>query len=61
MRAGPASELGYIIEKNLLFGGKSIRKEKGTVKEKNRAKGKETKGGLLEKMGFCRSGLYPLR
>jgi len=30
--------------KNFLFDGKSIRKEKGTVKEKNRAEGRETEG-----------------
>jgi hypothetical protein len=51
----------YSLEKlkslNLLFDGKSIRKEKGTVKEKNRAEGKGGKV-LLEKLGFCSSGLY---
>jgi hypothetical protein len=32
------------IDKNLVFDGESIRNEKDTVKEKNRAKGKGTKG-----------------
>jgi len=31
------------FDKTFLFEGKSIRKEKGTVKEKNKAKGKGTK------------------
>jgi len=42
-----------IFDKNLLFNGKSIRKEKGTVKEKKRAKGKQTKGIHLKKTGLC--------
>jgi hypothetical protein len=32
------------FDKNSLFYGKSIRKEKGKVKENNKAKGKEIKG-----------------
>jgi len=43
----------FFFDKNLLFNGKSIRKEKGTVKEKKRAKGKETKGIHLKKTGLC--------
>jgi ribosomal protein S14 len=33
----------------------NIRKEKGTVKEKNGAKGRGTKGSLLKKMELCRT------
>jgi hypothetical protein len=35
----------------LLYYGNSIKKEKDTIKEKNRAKGKGT-GGLLKKIGL---------
>jgi hypothetical protein len=35
------------FDKTFLFYGKSIRKEKGTVKEKHRAEGKGTKGVFL--------------
>jgi hypothetical protein len=38
---------------NILFAGKSIRKGQGTVKEKNRAKGRGTKGGFLRKRDFA--------
>jgi len=35
-----------IIDKKLLFDGKTIRKEKNTVKEKNEADGNGTKGAF---------------
>jgi hypothetical protein len=46
----------FLIRLFFLY-GKSIRKKKGSIKEKNRAEGRG-KRGTPEKMGLCRSGLY---
>jgi hypothetical protein len=43
---------GVTFEKNFLFDGKSIRKEKGTVKKKDGVQGKETRGGLWRKRDY---------
>jgi hypothetical protein len=41
------------IGNNWVFDRESIRKQKGTVKEKNRGEDKEGKGDFLKKTGLC--------
>jgi len=49
-----------VFDKNFLFDGKSIRKEKNTVKEKKRGERHGDKGGLLKKTELSRTGLFKL-
>jgi hypothetical protein len=48
-----------LFDKNLLFGGKSIRQRKDRIKNERGGKARG-KRGFLRKTGLCRVGLFKL-